>query len=111
MNLIKVKKFTTVLTVEDYLDVSLYFEKNRIIKFALNYRGRIGKKWHPIYRVDNFHGFLHEQRFWRTKDLIPLIDEERKSNERIIEEYTEKIVMNFRKYKEYFKKSGKGGKI
>ena len=96
--------------MKDYLDITLYFEKNKIIKFALNYRGIIGNKWYEIYRVDNFHGFLHEQRFWRTKDPIPL-EQGGKSNETIIEEYTDNIVMNFNKYKEYFKKSMKGGKI
>ncbi len=106
MKAIKVKKFTTVLTSEDYLDVTLYIDKKRILKFALNYRCVLGNKWHQIYRVDNFHGFLHEQRFWRTKEPIPLkVMEEKFSNDKIVEDYTEIIILNFQKYKEYYKKS------
>lgn len=109
MAIIKIKKFTIVITAEDYFDVTLYFEGKKIIKFALNYRGMISNRWCEIYRVDNFHGFLHEQRFWRTKEPI-LIEQGGKSSDRIVEEYTEQIALNFMKYREYFKKSIKGEK-
>ena len=104
MSQIKIKKFTTVITPEDYLDVILYFDNNEVIKFALNYRAVIDGKWHAIYRVDNFHGFLHEQRFWRTKEPIPL-EQGNKSSKIIIKEFTDKIMLNFMKYKKYFRQS------
>lgn len=93
-----------MLTSTDYLDVTLHIDKNKIIKFALNYRGLIGNKWFEIYRVDNHHGFLHEQRFWRSPDPVPLEDTGKPIND-TVDEYSEKIVMNFQKYRIYFIKS------
>jgi len=101
----KLKKFSKFLTSEDLLDITLEIKKKEIKKFALNYRALINNKWEQIYRVDNFHGFLHEQRFWRGKEPIPI--EERLSNNIIIDKYVDFIVNNFYKFKHYFKESKK----
>lgn len=98
----KKKKFTTVLTSEDVLDVTLEIRKKMISKFALNYRALVGESWKPIYRVDNFHGFLHEQRFWISPEPMPLKDEEHLSNNAVVDKYIDEIVKNFQKYKTYF---------
>ncbi|MBN4049013.1 hypothetical protein JYT91_00180 [archaeon AH-315-M20] len=99
-------KFTRTLTSEDYLDITLFYEKGKIIKFALNYRAVIKSKIQPIYRVDNYHGFLHEQRLWRTKEPIPL-NEAGLSNNQIVDKYVDEICLNFYKYKGYYTKSKK----
>jgi len=96
------KKFSKFLTSEDILDITLEIKKKQIVKFALNYRALINNKWEQIYRVDNFHGFLHEQRFWRTKEPIPV--EENLPNNIIVNKYVDYIIENFQKFKEYFKK-------
>jgi len=101
---VKQIKFTRTLTSEDYLDITLFYEKGKIIKFALNYRTVIKGKIRPIYRVDNYHGFLHEQKLWRTNKPIP-IEKGGLSTNRIVDKYVEEIHLNFYKYKEYFIRS------
>ena len=104
--MVKQIKFTRTLTSEDYLDITIFYEKGKIIKFALNYRAVIKGKIRPIYRVDNYHGFLHEQRLWRRKNPIPL-NEIGLSNNQIVDKYVDEICMNFYKYKEYYTKAKK----
>jgi len=101
----KLKKFSKFLTSEDLVDITLEIKKKKIKKFALNYRALIDNRWEQIYRIDNFHGFLHEQRFWRGKDPIPI--EEKLPNSIIINKYIDFIVENFYKFKHYFKESKK----
>ena len=101
----KIKRFTSVISTEDLLDVVIQIEKKRIIKFALNYRARIKEKWEQIYRVDNFHGFLHEHRFWRSEKPIPL-DETHGLNEMFIK-YHNEVLENHEKYKKYFREKEK----
>jgi len=98
---IKRTKFTRLLTSEDYLDITLFSDRGKIIKFALNYRAVIKDKIPPIYRVDNYHGFLHEQKLWITNKPIPL-NEAGLTNNEIVDKYVDKICMNFYKYKEYY---------
>ena len=109
----KITKYVHNLTPEDCLDVSLYFEKNKIIRFALNYRACISDSWKEVYRVDNFHGYLHEQRFWispepvKIEDPLPL--------NLVVEKYIDIIFDNFDRYRRYFeenesKNNGRTGK-
>ncbi|NQU78704.1 hypothetical protein HQ545_02955 [Candidatus Woesearchaeota archaeon] len=98
----KIKRYTKSLTAEDCIDITLYFEENSIIKFALNYRARIKGSWKEVYRVDNFHGFLHEQRFWispkpiRIENFTPL--------KFTIKEYTDNIIRNHQIYRQSIEK-------
>lgn len=101
----KIKKFTIVLTTKDYLDVTLHMNKKEIILFALNYRSLIKNKWTPIYRVDNYHNFLHEQKLWRTKKPIKL--EDTQPIEKIVTKYAEEIQNNYLKYKKYYHENKK----
>ena len=107
--MIKRKSIIRKITSEDYLDITLLFDKGKIIKFALNYRALIKEKIQPIYRVDNYHNFLHEQRLWRTESPIKL-DEAGLTNNQIVEKYVDLIYQNFQKYKEYYKRSQKNEK-
>jgi len=87
----------------DLLDVSLSIEKGIVKRFALNYRALIKDKWHIIYRVDNYHDYLHEQRIWISKEPIPLEEEERiYTINYIVELYSERIALNYQKYKRYY---------
>jgi len=87
----------------DILDVNLDIEKGKVQRFALNYRTLIKGKWHIIYRIDNYHGFLHEQRFWVSEEQMPLEDEERTyTTNYIVELYSEKIALNYLRYKWYY---------
>lgn len=101
----KFKKYVVRLSDDDYLDVTLIWEEpGELTKFALNYRACIQGKWYEIYRVDNFHGFLHEQKFWRSSEPIPIIFKENWPLWEIIIEYRDDIIDNFRKYRDYFEK-------
>ncbi|MBU0979190.1 MAG: hypothetical protein KJ709_00155 [Nanoarchaeota archaeon] len=95
-------RFTKVLTAVDLLDVTLHIEKKEVRKFALNYRAWIKDECIPVYRVDNFHGFLHEQRFWRDKRPIRL--EEDMPLKEVVRKYTRYIILNFEKFKSYYEK-------
>ena len=101
----KREKFTKVLTPEDRLDITLEIDKKTIIRFALNYRALIKNKWKEIYRVDNFHGFLHEQKFWRSPKPIPI--EETLPINQIVEKYVYEITLNFQKYRTYYQENKK----
>jgi len=79
----------------DILDVNLDIEKSYVIRFSLNYRAFIDGKWCTIYRVDNYHNFLHEQRFWISEEQFPLEEEERiYTNNYLVELYSERIALN-----------------
>ncbi|MBU1198687.1 MAG: hypothetical protein KKF46_02225 [Nanoarchaeota archaeon] len=97
----KRKKFIKILTPEDRLDITLEIDKKTIIKFALNYRALINNKWKEIYRVDNFHGFLHEQKFWKSPKPIPI--KETLPINQIVEKYVNEITLKFQKYKELYR--------
>ena len=84
----------------------LAWEKLGILtKFALNYRTQIKGRWYEIYRVDNYHGFLHEQKFWRSSEPIPVIYKEDWPLQLVINEYMDEIINNFEKYRLYFKRT------
>jgi hypothetical protein len=101
----KRKKFTRILSPNDLLDVTLEYERGTIFKFALNYRAIIKGRLREIYRVDNFHGFLHEQRFWRSPNPIRLRDEEHLPLKAVLDKYVLQIFQNYHNYKRYFRES------
>ncbi|HIH37678.1 hypothetical protein J4460_02990 [Candidatus Woesearchaeota archaeon] len=94
------KRFKIRLSAVDIIDVMFIKDNMTLIKFALNYRGFIGDEWHEIYRVDNFHGFLHEQKFWISPEPIPLdcigdlMD--------IMTDYLIVIKENYKRYRGYY---------
>lgn len=99
------KEFTCVLSAIDLVDVMYVKEKKKIVKFALNYRSFIAGEWREVYRVDNFHGFLHEQRFWRSPHPIPLKDDLTMNS--IFTKYLKLIKENYTKYRAYFQNARK----
>ena len=93
-------EYTTLLTTEDLIDVRLMWEKKgEITKFSLNYRTMINGKWIEVYRVDNYHGFLHEQRYWRSPEPIRL--SEHLPLNLVIKKYVNEMVLNFQRYRYY----------
>ncbi len=101
----KQKKFSIMLAADDALDVTINFENHQIIEFALNYRAWIGEQWHEIYRVDNYHGFLHENRMWQDRKAIPITDKEGWTMPMIIDYYIDEITANFPRYKRLFEET------
>ena len=105
------KTITTDLTEVDRLDVTLQ-KNNRVLqRFALNYRAYINEDWKEVYRVDNYHDFLHEQKFWRTSKPIPITDKTGWPLRNVIKQYIKEIHLNFQKYRRYYEKALAKGKI
>jgi hypothetical protein len=65
-------EFPIILTNEDKIDVKLFQEGKEIVKFSLNYRALINDKWFVVYRIDSYHKFLHEQKFWISDKPISI---------------------------------------
>lgn len=105
------EKLTKDLTEGDRLDITLTKEKRVLHRFALNYRAYIDEDWKEVYRVDNYHKFLHEQKFWRSPEPIPIRDKENWQLRLVIKHYIEKICLNFPKYRRYYEKALRKGKI
>ncbi len=101
----KNKEFTTVLTNEDLIDVKLAWEDNQLWRFAINYRANIGDLWYEVYRVDNYHGFLHEQKFWRSPQPIIINDKDGWSLKMVFEYYLDEVHYNFQGYRSYFEEA------
>ena len=69
----KRKTYRIFLSLDDRIDVDLEFEKPtgraaRIRRFAITYSAWIKGDWREVVRYDNFHGYLHRQRFWRSRE-------------------------------------------
>lgn len=101
----KQKKFNIMLAADDALDVTINFENHKITEFALNYRAWINEQWHEIYRVDNYHGFLHENRMWQDRKAIPIKDKEGWTMSMIVDYYVDEITANFPRYKKMFEEA------
>ncbi|MBR9683574.1 hypothetical protein GOV03_03470 [Candidatus Woesearchaeota archaeon] len=105
------EKLTRDLTEKDRLDVTLTKKDKVLYRFALNYRAYINENWKEIYRVDNYHKFLHEQKFWRSPETIPIQDKKDWPLRMTIKHYIEKICLNFPKYRRYYEKALRKRKI
>ena len=102
----KVQKHTRDLSEQDRLDITLMWETPGILtKFALNYRAFINEKWQEVYRVDNYHGFLHEQRYWRSPKPISITDKEGWALKMVFDMYVDEIVSNFQRYRVYYEEA------
>ena len=103
MSRIKEIKYIKTLTSEDLLDINLIIKSNQIQRFAINYRANIKKEWYEIYRVDNYHGYLHEIKFWRSSKQIMI--KNNRPLKTIFNHYIDEIINNFQNYREYFEEA------
>lgn len=101
----KVVKYPSSLTSEDILDITLMIEARELQKFAINYRANIEDEWYEVYRVDNYHGFLHEQRFWSSSRPILIKDKEGWTLQMVFEYYIDEVTDNFERYRLYFEEA------
>ncbi|MBL7160626.1 MAG: hypothetical protein ISS93_02105 [Candidatus Aenigmarchaeota archaeon] len=96
----KKKRFKIPLTGEYILDVEIVIEKCGVDSFVINLRCMIEGMWHQVYRVDNAHGYLHEQRFWLSPEPIPLI--QHTSLDYAFEFYMKQVKESFERYRSYY---------
>lgn len=102
----KVQKHTRDLSEQDRLDITLMWETRGILtKFALNYRAFIDGRWYEVYRVDNYHGFLHENIMWQDRKAVPINDKDGWTMKMVFDRYVDEIVSNFQRYREYYEEA------
>jgi len=102
------QKYTFPLDHENRVIITrVYDEKDKLTGFAINYTGKIKDKWHEIYRVDTAHGFLHEQKLWKTRDPIPLPEFEKMALYDVFNIFLEKLKNNWKLYRELYMKNMK----
>ncbi len=100
----KRKTYKIFLSPDDRIDVDLEFRRisggrPEIRRFAVTYSARIRGRWREVVRYDNFHGYLHRQRFWRSekpermpaREHIPKVD--------LVEECRNDLRENWRRYR------------
>jgi hypothetical protein len=100
----KRKIYTIFLSLEDRMDVDMGFEKvrgkaPRLKRFAITYSARIRGRWREVIRYDNFHGFLHRQRFWRSREPEPLSELGRMRSEILLDACKKDLRANWRRYR------------
>lgn len=96
--------YTIFLSIEDRIDVDLEFEKARgkppeLSRFAITYSARIAERWREVVRYDNFHGFFHRQKFWRSQRPEPLSDPKRVRVDVLLETCRGDLRRNWRRYR------------
>ncbi len=58
-----------------------------------------------IHRVDNYHGFLHENRMWQDRKAIPIKDKEGWELQIIVDYYVDEITANFPRFRRMFEEA------
>jgi hypothetical protein len=99
---LKQKGYTLFLTPEDAIDVKLFIRKNEVVKFSLNYRAEIKGRWRQVYRMDSYHGFLHEMRYWISQQQIKLPFMERYPLDYVFRHFMIEIRSRFRDYRSLY---------
>lgn len=99
---VKKKEIEIYLDEENKLNITIIKKNNIFIKFAINYSAKINDKWEAIYRVDNYHDFIHEQRLWITKRPIPLPEYENWNLKDVFDLFFEKVKQGCLKFKKYY---------
>lgn len=102
---IKKKDIEVYLDEKNKINFAIIKEDNKFKRFAINYSAYINKKWYAIYRVDNHHGFIHEQRLWLTKEPIPLPEYEDIDLKQIFDIFFEKVKNGFLRFRSYYEAS------
>jgi hypothetical protein len=109
----KRKSYAIFLSADDRIDVDLEFgqvrgKQRRINRFAITYSAWILGAWREVIRYDNFHGYLHRQRFWRTKQPEPLEVEARVSLDRLIMQVRDDLQKNWQRWRNLMEKHLRG---
>ncbi len=96
------KRILFVIDSENRLDITIIKERGRFFRFAINYSARIRGRWVAVYRADNHHGFVHEQRLWKGKEPIPLREYEGWELKDVSDDLVEKVKRNHDKSRKLY---------
>jgi len=99
------KEYTLFLTPGDAVDVKLFIRRNEVVKFSLNYRAEIKGRWHQVYRVDSYHGFLHEMRYWLSPRPIKLPYMEQYPLSFVFRHFMIEMRLRFRNYRSLYEET------
>ena len=100
----KRKTYEIFLSLEDRIDADLEFDKDparrpRPARFAITYSARIEGRWREVVRYDNFHGYLHRQKFWRTREPVPLSALERLPTPDLLDACRQELARHWPRYR------------
>ena len=104
---IKKKRIEIDFDGNNKLNLTIIKEESKFKRFAINYSVKIEGKWHAVYRADNHHGFVHEQRLWIENKPIPLPEYESMDLKIVFDIFFKKIKENHSRFRKYFEESCK----
>lgn len=90
------------------IDVRWKIEKGKVKDFAINVTLLENDKASDVFRVDTKHGYLHEQKFWRSPKTIPL--DYQNYNIAFIEKKDE-VFKRYKRWVELYKEARRRGDI
>ena len=105
---IKKKSIEVYLDENNKLNFTIIKENAKFKKFAINYSAKIDDKWYEVYRVDNYHGFVHEQRLWISNEPIPLPEYESMDLKSVFDIFFQKVKEGHSRFRKYFEEKNKG---
>lgn len=106
---IKNKSIEVYLDDRNKLNFTIIKEDGRFKRFAINYSAKINDKWYAVYRVDNYHGFVHEQRLWINNEPIPLPEYGHMDLNDIFDIFFQKVKEGYASFRKYFEERKKNG--
>lgn len=106
---IKKKSIEVYLDEKNKLNLTIIKEDGKFKRFAINYSAQIDDKWHAVYRVDNYHGFVHEQRLWISNEPIPLPEYEYMDLKEVFDISFQKVKEAHAIFRKYFEERKKNG--
>lgn len=95
----KEKSFTYRKDKDTRIDVRFKVDKGKIVFFCINLSLIKGDKIYDVYRVDTAHGYLHEQKFWRSSKPKKLGGD----YNAVFKEKKGEVIKNYKKYIKYYK--------
>ena len=106
---IKKKSIEAYLDDKNKINFTIIKEDGKFKRFAINYSAKIDDKWHAVYRVDNYHGFVHEQRLWISNEPIPLPEYESMDLKDMFDIFFQKVKDGHTRFRKYFEERKKNG--
>ena len=106
---VKKKSIEVYLDDKNKINFTIIKEDGKFKRFAINYSAKINDKWYAVYRVDNHHGFVHEQRLWISNDPIPLPEYESMDLKDVFDIFFQKIKEGHSSFRKYFEEKKKNG--
>ena len=101
------ERYELHLSKDDTLDITLGKDRSgQVVHLVVNYRARFretGDRWHEIYRVDTSHGYLHEQRYWKGPEPIPL-KVGKQTLEQVFDGTIDMLKVEYWRYKQLYRK-------